>query len=1160
MRGKHWVTFLVTLLALSGVAGTAWGQVTVPYSENFDAEPTCSTTCGNACVLTGLWTNDTTDDFDWIVDVNGTVSGGTGPSGDHTTGSGNYLYTETSDTACNGVNVANLLSPTINLAGATAPVFTFWYHMLGATMGNLHVDVNDGTQWITDIVPPITDNVNLWQQTPPISLSPWVGMTVQIRLRSEGATSFTGDMAIDDFDLFEASIDIAVQSVDGLVESACGAPETTPVSATIAAEGGLPVSNISISYAVDGGVPVVETIPGPVTAPIQHTFATLANIAGGGVHTITVTATVAGDTNPNNDSRDGFVGNFVTFNTYPFVDDMEGMLQWVHGGPNDQWELGFGATPNVQGAASGTNAWITNLDGNYLNSSDGVISPTYCFDLSGLTNPAVSLAVNYATEFSWDGAVLQASPDNGITWNVVGALNDPLNWYNDGTLGGTPGGQQLGWTGRGATGSNGWVHAAHDLSAFAGQTVLLRVAFGSDGSVDGEGFGFDDFAVFEQADADVVVTNRVAAGSQVGGTIAGTTDVLTQTLDFSSVAAQTVSSVVLTKLGTIMDADLTARVWLDDGDGSFDSLLDTLLDTQTFAGGTATMATGLAIAAYGQQRVFVTVDVAMAAMAGDTFGTSVAMPSDVTAGSATVTFFSGPLESSLGFVAGLGTIPFVDDFSTPALNLTASFAAGSYPTATMIGTTVGSVTSSNDSLIELFASNPSLNNLFPVAGTQFATISFPNGLAVGALDYHFDMTGYMAANDIIWLGYRFTDAGEELHDGDNIFISLDGGATWAASIRRWDWTNPQEVWVEEVVDVSAALTAASLDYTSDVVIRFQAQDDTGLASDGLVIDEVVFGGAPEAQVERPAMTPIADGGTDAAGQVAATSQSFMYTITNLGAFPLPVDETSFATQNDMNVTNLTVTAPLGNVVDPGGTLQFQVDFDAGLGAFSFDVSFLTTDPHIQDSTYNFTVTGEGVEVMPEIDIQRPAGTSIASGMADPQGTVDVGVAQTLTYTIANLGFGADLNIGTAEIQNASNATANITTAPATVLAPNDTTTVEISYTADAEGAFSFDLVVTSDDADEGTYTIPVTGDAMSMGTGGMGAGGMGSGAGPGVGGMGASGTGGGDGGGGGGGAEGDGGCGCSTPGGGDSQMGGLFVLWIAGLAVAQRRRNRRRAA
>ena len=42
---------------------------------------------------TQSWTQDATDDFDWTLNSGGTPSGSTGPAGDHTTGTGSYLYT-----------------------------------------------------------------------------------------------------------------------------------------------------------------------------------------------------------------------------------------------------------------------------------------------------------------------------------------------------------------------------------------------------------------------------------------------------------------------------------------------------------------------------------------------------------------------------------------------------------------------------------------------------------------------------------------------------------------------------------------------------------------------------------------------------------------------------------------------------------------------------------------------------------------------------------------------------------------------------------------------------------------------------------------------------------------------------------------------------------
>ena len=71
-----------------------------------------------------------------------------------------------------------------------------------------------------------------------------------------------------------------------------------------------------------------------------------------------------------------------------------------------------------------------------------------------------------------------------------------LNWYTDNTINGAPGGSQEGWTGRNGSGSPGWVEAEHLLDGMAGQSaVTLRVAFGSDGSVQDDGFAFDNVRV-----------------------------------------------------------------------------------------------------------------------------------------------------------------------------------------------------------------------------------------------------------------------------------------------------------------------------------------------------------------------------------------------------------------------------------------------------------------------------------------------------------------------------------------------------------------------------------------------------------------------------------------------------------------------------------------
>jgi subtilisin-like proprotein convertase family protein len=183
--------------------------------------------------------------------------------------------------------------------------------------------------------------------------------------------------------------------------------------------------------------------------------------------------------------------------TFPYAESFEGGPGgWVTSGTNNTWALGTPAKVVIVGASDGANAWVTSLAGLYsANQQSVVASPV--FDFSAATgDPTIKMDVWWESEFSWDGAVLQTSVNGGATWVNVGAFGDPMNWYTDNTINGAPGGSMQGWTGRNGSGSPGWVEAEHLLDGMAGQSaVTLRVAFGSDSSVQDDGFAFDNVRI-----------------------------------------------------------------------------------------------------------------------------------------------------------------------------------------------------------------------------------------------------------------------------------------------------------------------------------------------------------------------------------------------------------------------------------------------------------------------------------------------------------------------------------------------------------------------------------------------------------------------------------------------------------------------------------------
>jgi len=161
-----------------------------PYSEGFEN-------------TLGAWSQGSGDDFDWIVDANGTPSSDTGPS---SAAQGSYyVYVEASSP--NYSNKTTILnSPCYNLSGASAATFTFKYHMYGATgMGGLKLQAStNGTSW-TDVWTQSGNQGNSWLSAS-VNLASYTGSTVQLRFVGSTGTTWQGDIAVDDVALSTGTI------------------------------------------------------------------------------------------------------------------------------------------------------------------------------------------------------------------------------------------------------------------------------------------------------------------------------------------------------------------------------------------------------------------------------------------------------------------------------------------------------------------------------------------------------------------------------------------------------------------------------------------------------------------------------------------------------------------------------------------------------------------------------------------------------------------------------------------------------------------------------------------------------------------------------------------------------------------------------------------
>lgn len=179
------------------------------YTQNFDNFTNCSTSWGCesvSCGLSGGWYNVPNtptfagDSIDWRTLSGATGTASTGPDFDHTSGSGKYIYLETSSTNGSGCQYkeADVHSTCIDLTGTQQPALDWWYHAYGSTIGSLRVDILGDSGWTKAVVPAVSgDQGNSWKNNV-ASLSNWQNQVVMVRFVGTTGGGYTGDLAIDD--------------------------------------------------------------------------------------------------------------------------------------------------------------------------------------------------------------------------------------------------------------------------------------------------------------------------------------------------------------------------------------------------------------------------------------------------------------------------------------------------------------------------------------------------------------------------------------------------------------------------------------------------------------------------------------------------------------------------------------------------------------------------------------------------------------------------------------------------------------------------------------------------------------------------------------------------------------------------------------------------
>ncbi|XP_077978885.1 MAM and LDL-receptor class A domain-containing protein 1-like [Glandiceps talaboti] len=120
--------YVVIVLTSFVIPEVILGQVTLNCTFEVDQ-------CG--------WVQALDDDFDWTRQQSNTQTPHTGPSGDHTVGTGGYFMYIDNVSSYNRGDSARLMSPPVSLEANRPQCLTFWYHMHGAHIEKLNVYIAD---------------------------------------------------------------------------------------------------------------------------------------------------------------------------------------------------------------------------------------------------------------------------------------------------------------------------------------------------------------------------------------------------------------------------------------------------------------------------------------------------------------------------------------------------------------------------------------------------------------------------------------------------------------------------------------------------------------------------------------------------------------------------------------------------------------------------------------------------------------------------------------------------------------------------------------------------------------------------------------------------------------------------------------------------------
>lgn len=217
---------------------------------------------------------------------------------------------------------------------------------------------------------------------------------------------------------------------------------------------------------------------------------------------------------------------------------------------------------------------------------------------------------------------------------------------------------------------------------------------------------------------------------------------------------------------------------------------------------------------------------------------------------------------------------------------------------------------------------------------------------------------------------------------------------------------------------------------------------------------------------------ILNGQTIDFGSVATTGAvTRSLVLRNLGNAPLTVNTTGIQLPSGY----VLGIPPATSTILPGASLTLDVRLQSSnSGSYSGNLVIESNDPARPQAI--FALTGQVLAGQSEIEVRLGSQSLFTDVSSIDFGTVTVGTSVDKTITILNTGT-TNLLLATNAMGLSLPAGISITTWPASSIAPGTSQSLTLRYQPLASGTLNGPLAITSNDADEGTFTLSLAGQA-----------------------------------------------------------------------------------